>query len=133
MTIQQFLTATIDEHRPTIRSQGVEVDLDCDHDITAVLTPDVRCAVDLLLFHAIECSTTGGTVSVSVVQTSTDVNIEIADSSDLSVESACAGSIAVARATRQLRIAGCSMKVLNCPQGGVAYSINVPRLARAAA
>ena len=134
MTIKQLLMQLTDSNANLIESRNVTLEIDCDSDARLVSPHEVLVeALSSLLQFAIECSPVGGRVSVSSVATSRGTEIEIADNSDLTADTAREGAFVIAKAERDLRKVGVQLHLLNCAQGGVAYSMALPKATTAAA
>ncbi len=134
MTIDELLKQLTRSMASRLKCQQVTVEFDCDSAGQAVApVGPFLSALSSLLQYAIECSPTGSRVSIATITTVNGTEIEIADSSDLTAETARERSFVIASASRDLRDSGCQLNILNCPQGGVAYSIALPRPARVAA
>jgi K+-sensing histidine kinase KdpD len=134
MTIEQLVQQLVQSNAEFARSRSVIIDVDIESASHATVRMDMLLDVlTNILVHAIDSSPTGSRVSICTIQTSSGVEIEIADSSDFTSESARSSSFVVAKSERDLRRMGNQFSVLNCPQGGVAYSISIPKSVRAAA
>jgi len=134
MTIEQLMKQLLQTNAGPLKDRQITVEVDCDSHGEAVTSDEqLLNALSLILQYASECSPVGSRLSLSTFSTSQGTEIEIADNSDLTADSAREGSFVIAKAGRDLHGAGVSMNLLNCPQGGVAYSIVLPKTARAAA
>lgn len=134
MTIEQILNQLVKSNAPFLDTRQVEADMDCDSECSSItVDPHLLDALSSVLRYAADCSPIGSRISVSAHSTSHGIEIEIADSSNLSADSARAGSFVIAKAEKDLQDTGVAMSLLNCPQGGVAYSILLPKALRAAA
>ena len=134
MTIERFLDQLSQLNAPLLQQRRIEIEVDCDSKCHAITHEETLIqALSSILQYAAKCSPVGSRVYLSAFSAANGTEFEIADSSNLTADLARAGSFELAKAERDLRDAGVSMNVMNCPQGGVAYSMLLRNAARAAA
>lgn len=134
MTIERLIQRLVQTNSAVAQSSGVVFDIDIESGHQPVACADTLFeALTNILLHAIKSSPAGSRVAICSVPTANGTDIEIADSSEHWTDSTQIRSYAIAKSERTLRGMGGQFCILNCPQGGVAYSISVPHPARAAA
>ena len=134
MTIERFLDQLSQLNAPLLQQRRIEIEVDCDSNCLAITHEETLMqALSSILEYAAKCSPVGSRVFLSAFSVANGTEFEIADSSNLTADLARAGSFELAKAERDLRDAGVSVNVMNCPRGGVAYSMLLRNAARAAA
>lgn len=134
MTMEQLIQKLVLSHAVLAQTHDVIVDVDVESSSQPLSRADLLFDIlNNVLVHAIESSPKRSRVSISTIETTMGIEIEIADSSDLTSDSAWSSSFVVEKSERDLRRMGGQFCVLNCPQGGVAYSIAIPNSVRAVA
>ncbi len=141
--IGQLIHDVLESYRPEMAGKNVLLETDFDSVEACVATSQIQSIVSSLIENALEPMTHGGEISVTLIDGKYQWELEVADSLGMtlgSVETAAQSTdkmlplIIPFPESKQLRDAhrtaisqGAQIDTWNCPQGGTAHVLTVPR------
>jgi signal transduction histidine kinase len=146
--LRQLLHEVCESLRPQLEAQHVAVDIDASRDPQGVADPDMlRRAILNLLLNALDAMPEGGQIVITAWNGAQGLEVEVADSGPGVPPDACervfepfyttksgGTGLGLAIVHRIAEAHGGCVWVRNCPEGGAAFTIRIPRpAARSAA
>ncbi len=141
--IGQLIQDVLESYRPEMTNKNVLLETDFDSVEACVATSKIKSIVSSLIENALEPMTHGGEISVTLIDGKYQWELEVADSLGMplgNVETTAHHAdqmlplIIPFPASKQLRDAhrtaisqGAQIDTWNCPQGGTAHVLTVPR------
>lgn len=142
VVVSQLLSAVVQSLAPQLEAQEIVAHLDCPRGLTARLDPEMlRRALLNLILNAIDVLPEGGDLVVTACRTSLGLEIEVADSGPgvpppqlnrlfepfFTTKGGGTG-LGLAIVERIAAAHGGRATVLNCPEGGAAFTLVIPQV-----
>ncbi|HEY2415842.1 MAG TPA: ATP-binding protein [Pirellulaceae bacterium] len=145
INVASLLHDVVQSLEPQFDAQDIWAKVDCQPGLTAMVDPDMlKRAVLNLVLNALDALPTGGDLAITACQTSTGLEIEIADSGPgvpaaivdrlfepFFTTKGSGTGLGLAIVERIAAAHGGRAKVVNCPEGGAAFTLIIPQHSQA--
>ena len=144
LNIGQLIHDVLEYYRPQMADKNVSLETDFDTVEAFVATAQIHSIVAALIENALQPMTQGGEISVTLIDGKYQWELEVADSFEMAFSGVASTDpptddvlprIVQFPQSEQLRFAhrtaisqGAQIETWNCPQGGTAQVLTVPRL-----